>query len=102
MTTSYYTLKEAADRFRISTKTLSAILKQHSCCARVGRKFVISDADLAHLYEVLRSSSNQGTGRSTLIAGMQVAPSEAKLYARLRELTDGAKQKERDRRRLRP
>jgi len=38
---------------RVSTKTLSRIIKEHRYCARVGRKIIISEADLARLYEVL-------------------------------------------------
>ena len=49
-----YSLREAADMLRVSTKTLSRIIKEHRYCASVGRKIIISDADLARLYEVLR------------------------------------------------
>ena len=85
--TRWYTLKEAAERLRISTKTLSGILRQHPHCVRVGRKFIISDADLTRLYETLKSqsvSANIVGGRSAYV---QASPSEAQLYEKLRKLT---------------
>ena len=85
--TRWYTLKEAAERLRISTKTLSGILKQHPHCARVGRKFIISDADLMRLYEVLKAECASANPTNIQNARVRASPSDAKVYARLAKLT---------------
>src|SRR5512142_2454975 len=58
MDSKCYTLQEAANHLRISTKTLRGLLGAHPFYARTGRKIIISDADLARLYEVLRCPSD--------------------------------------------
>lgn len=49
-----YTADEAATRLRLTTRGVIKLGRQHGLCARRGRNYLFSEADLLALWEVLR------------------------------------------------
>lgn len=79
------TMDEAAERLRISRRSLQELVKSHPHYAANGRKKLFSEGDIAALWEAMRCRSNLSDARDQTI-GMSGVLSEAKLYSRAREL----------------
>lgn len=75
------TMDEAAERLRISRRSLQELVKDHPHYAANGRKKLFSEGYIAALWEAMRcrSSSSNAQDRTTGTSGVQ---SEDKLYSR--------------------
>lgn len=80
------TMNEAAERLRISRRSLQDLIKKHPHYAANGRKKLFSESDLTALWEAMRCHSSS-LGAETRGTGTFAVPSEARLYSRARELT---------------
>ena len=79
------TMDEAAERLRISRRSLQDLVKDHPHYAANGRKKLFSEGDIAALWEAMRCRSNS-SGAKDRTTGTSEVLSEEKLYSRAREL----------------
>src|SRR5262245_66475107 len=78
-----FTLKEVAQKFRVSERTLREFLKQYPFYRKLRGRRLFTVSDIHQLYEALQCPSNS---KSAAIPGTSTAPSEASVSARLRAL----------------
>src|SRR5262245_32760414 len=85
-----FTLKEVAQKFRVSERTLREFLKQYPFYRKLRGRRLFTASDIHQLYEALQCPSNS---RSAAPPGTSTAPSEASVSARLRALLTERRQK---------
>src|SRR5262245_39648860 len=85
-----FTLKEVAQKFRVSERTLREFLKEYPFYRKLRGRRLFTHSDINQLYEALNCPSNS---RSAATPGTSTAPSAASVSARLRALLTERRQK---------
>jgi hypothetical protein len=81
-----YKFEEAAEKLRVSKRRLQELVKAHPHYARNGRVYLFCENDIRLIWEGIHCHSSSSNAQ-VLTTGTSVAPSEAKVFSKLREQT---------------
>jgi len=79
-----YTTEEAAERLRVSRRTMIKLGRDLGSCSRIGREYFFSERDLLDIWQAQRAMPTNSQGRVAKVRGFL---SDVRLQHSLQRLT---------------